>query len=73
MAGPDARLEARLTAFAAEVTQAVGGRVTAVVLYGSAAGRDWVAGHSDVNTAIVVDAVTANVLDALVPLVARWS
>ena len=72
MAGPDPRLEAHLTSFASAVTAALGGRVVAVALYGSAAGRDWVAGHSDVNTAIVVDAVTASVLEALVPLVARW-
>lgn len=72
MAGPDARLEGRLRSFADEVTQALGARVVCIALYGSAAGRDWVAGSSDVNIAIVVDVVDARVLDALVPLVARW-
>jgi hypothetical protein len=72
MARPDARLEARLASYAEDVTQALGHQVVSVVLYGSAAGHDWIAGHSDVNTAIVVATVTPAVLNALVPIVARW-
>jgi hypothetical protein len=68
----DPRLEADLTAYTADVQSAVGPDLVGLVLYGSAAGGDWVAGRSDVNTAVVVRRVTIAVLDALVPVVARW-
>jgi hypothetical protein len=72
MARPDARAEAQIAAFAEEVQGALGDRLVALVLHGSAAGDDWVPGRSDVNTAIVVPRVTIEVLEALAPLVARW-
>src|SRR5207247_2239515 len=43
-----------------------------LVLHGSAAGDEWVAGRSDLNTALVVPCVTLAVLERLAPLVARW-
>ena len=72
MARPDARAEAQIAAFTAEVRSALGDQLVSLVLHGSAAGEDWVAGRSDVNTAIVVPRVTLDVLEALAPLVARW-
>jgi len=72
MARPDARAEAQIDAFTGEVQGALGDRLVALVLHGSAAGEDWVAGRSDVNTAIVVPRVTLEVLEALAPLVGRW-
>lgn len=72
MAVTDGRFEGRLESYAAEVATALGPRLVCVALYGSAVGRDWIVGHSDINTAIVVDAVATPVLDALVPVVARW-
>jgi len=72
MARPDARIEAQIAAFGEEVQRALGDRLVALVVHGSAAGDDWVANRSDVNTAIVVPRVTVDVLEALAPLVARW-
>ena len=72
MPGPDARTERRLSAFAREVEEALGRQLVCLVLHGSAAGEEWVAGRSDLNTAIVVPRVTAEVLEALVPVVGRW-
>src|SRR5437870_6808274 len=72
MPGPDPRTERRISAFAREVEEALGGRLVCLVLHGSAAGEEWVAGRSDLNTAIVVPRVTAEVLEALVPVVGRW-
>jgi hypothetical protein len=68
----DSRAEQQLATYAAEVTQALGDACVGVVLYGSAAGVDWVPGRSDVNTAIVVRRVTVAGLDALAPVIARW-
>jgi hypothetical protein len=68
----DPRAEQQLEAYAAEVMQALGDAAVGVVLYGSAAGADWVAGRSDINTAIVVRRATVASLDALAPVVARW-
>ena len=72
MARPGPALERDLATYAAEVRTALGERLVAVVLYGSAAGEDWVAGRSDVNVAIVVERVTLAVLEALVPVVGRY-
>jgi hypothetical protein len=65
-------LEHDLRAYTADVRDALGDACLSLVLYGSAAGGDWVAGRSDVNTAIVVLRVDRAVLDALVPVVGRW-
>jgi hypothetical protein len=72
MARLDARAEAQIVAFTDEVRAALGDRLVALVLHGSAAGDDWVAGRSDVNTAIVVPRLDVAVLELLAPLVARW-
>src|SRR5262245_51775621 len=72
MPRPDPRTEQRLSAFARDVEQALGGQLVSLVLHGSAAGEEWVGGRSDVNTAIVVPRVTVAVLEALVPVVGRW-
>ncbi|MFN8644151.1 MAG: hypothetical protein U0802_21780 [Candidatus Binatia bacterium] len=68
----DARAEQHLQAYAAEVMQVLGDDAVGVVLYGSAAGVDWVAGRSDLNTVIVVRRVEVGALDALAPVLARW-
>jgi hypothetical protein len=72
MPRPDSRTERRLGAFAREVEEALGGELVCLVLHGSATGEEWVAGRSDLNTAIVVRRVTTEVLEALVALVGRW-
>jgi predicted nucleotidyltransferase len=71
MARPDARVEARIEAFAREVQSALGDALVCVVLHGSAAGDDWVAGRSDVNTVVVARRLTLDVLERLAPIVAR--
>jgi hypothetical protein len=68
----DPRAEQQLETYAAEVMQALGDAAVGVVLYGSAAGTDWVAGRSDINTAIVVRRAAVASLEALAPVVARW-
>jgi hypothetical protein len=68
----DSRLDGDLAAYTDDVRRALGAELIGLVLYGSAAGDDWVAGRSDVNTAVVVRRVTVATLDALVPIVARW-
>lgn len=72
MPGPDARRQQDLATYADEVRGALGDACVGVVLYGSAAGVDWVEGRSDFNTAIVVRRSTAAALDALAPVIARW-
>jgi hypothetical protein len=68
----DPRAEQQLQAYAADVMQALGEAAVGVVLYGSAAGSDWVPGRSDINTAIVVRRAAVAALDGLAPAVARW-
>ncbi|MEO8602797.1 MAG: hypothetical protein ABI629_09490 [bacterium] len=72
MPGLDTRAEQQLADYAADVQQALGERFIGVVLYGSAAGIDWVAGKSDFNTVVVLRSATVAGLDALAPVVARW-
>jgi hypothetical protein len=72
MGHPDARLEADLARFTTEVQSALGEALLCLAVHGSAAGEDWIAGRSDVNTVVVVPRVTMAVLDALVPVVGRW-
>ena len=69
---PGARAEKEITAFAEAMRAALGEELVSLVLHGSAAGDEWVAGHSDINTALVVPRVTLAVLERLAPLVARW-
>jgi hypothetical protein len=68
----DRRAEAALVGYTREVSSALGEGLLSLVLYGSAVGEDWVAGRSDLNTAIVVRHVTLDVLEALAPIVVRW-
>lgn len=68
----DPRAEQHLHAYAAEVMQALGDAAVGVVLYGSAAGVDWVAGRSDINTVIVVRRAEVPALAALAAVMERW-
>ena len=72
MATFDQDREPDLTAYAREVRAALGDACGGVVLYGSAAGVDWVPGRSDVNTVIVLERASVAALDALAPVLARW-
>lgn len=64
--------ETDIAAFTRDVRDALGERLLCLALHGSAAGPDWVAGRSDVNSVVVVPWVTLEVLEALAPVVARW-
>lgn len=68
----DTKSEADLQAFAEEIRAATGTALVGIVLYGSAAGEDWVEGSSDLNIAIVLETVAVQMLDTLAPIVARW-
>ena len=68
----DAQRRRDLTLYAEEVRAALGDACVAVVLYGSAAGVDWIPGRSDVNTVIVLRRASVAALDALAPVIARW-
>lgn len=72
MATLDAHTERQLGDYAAEVMRALGDECVGVVLYGSAAGVDWVAGRSDLNTVVVVRRATVTALEALAPVIGRW-
>ncbi len=72
MPRPGARAEQQIATFTEEMRTALGEELVCLVLHGSAAGDEWVAGHSDINTALVVPRVTLAVLERLAPLVARW-
>jgi hypothetical protein len=68
----DPRAEQQLQAYAADVMGALGDAAVGVVLYGSAAGVDWVRGRSDINTVIVVRRAEVRALDALAAVLGRW-
>jgi hypothetical protein len=68
----DARAEQHLADYAADVQRALGERCLGVVLYGSAAGVDWIAGKSDFNTVIILRRASVDALDALASVLARW-
>src|SRR5262245_12677861 len=72
MARPDDRLERQIATYTGEVTHALGPRLLCLAVYGSAAGSDYFAPNSDVNVAVIVPAVTIDVLEALAPVVVRW-
>ena len=55
-----------------KLRSALGGKVVAIALYGSAAGPDWVAGSSDINVIAVVDSLAYEDLRAVRPHVAAW-
>ena len=68
----DALLESTLTQFTEELRGLLGDQLLAVVLYGSAAGENFVPGSSDLNTAIVVQRMGFEVLKKLQPRMASW-
>jgi len=68
----DARAEQHLADYAADVQRALGERCLGVVLYGSAAGIDWVSGTSDFNTVIMLHRASVEALNALAPVIRRW-
>ena len=68
----DARRQGELSEFAAQVRAALGEECVGVILYGSAAGVDWIPGRSDVNTVIVLQRASVHALDRLAPVMARW-
>jgi hypothetical protein len=68
----DRSTEETLSAYANQVRSALRDECIGVVLYGSAAGTDWVPGRSDLNTTIVLRQVSIAALDALAPVLARW-
>jgi hypothetical protein len=72
MPGRDPRLEKLLAQYAEDVKRAVGAELVSVVVYGSAAGDDWIRGRSDVNTMIVVRALSSAMLDTLAARLRRW-
>jgi hypothetical protein len=72
MATLDARREQELTAYARDVQSALGDACISIVLYGSAAGVDWIVGRSDFNTIIVLQRASAEALATLSPVLARW-
>jgi predicted nucleotidyltransferase len=68
----DATREQEVAAYAEEVCRALGDACVGVILYGSAAGRDWIPERSDVNTVIVLRRASVAALDTLVPVIAAW-
>ena len=55
------------------VTRALGPRLVALLLYGSAARGTHVPKRSDVNTLLICDAVDGALFDALAPVVRAWT
>ena len=68
----NASLESTLTQFAQELHTLLGSQLVAIVLYGSAAGENFVPGSSDLNTAIVVQRMEFEVLKKLQPSMIPW-
>src|SRR5438105_2629013 len=54
-------------------TRALGPRLVALMLYGSAARGTHVPKRSDVNTLLICDAVDGALFDALAPVVRAWT
>ena len=68
----NASLESTLAQFTQELRELLGNQLLAVVLYGSAAGENFVPGSSDLNTAIVVQRMGFEVLKKLQPRMESW-
>jgi len=68
----DPKSEAAVAQIAHEIRQVFGADLVSVVLYGSAAGDDFVPGHSDLNFAVVVERLAFRHLKALHPRLPGW-
>lgn len=68
----NASLESTLTQFTQELRELLGNQLLSVVLYGSAAGENFVPGSSDLNIAIVVQHMEFAVLKTLQPHMVLW-
>jgi len=68
----DAPTEKILTQFTEDVRQLLGEELIAIALYGSAVGKNFVSGSSDLNIAVVVKALRFEVLHKLQPRIAAW-
>lgn len=69
---PNTSLESTLTQFTQELRELLGNQLLAVVLYGSAAGENFVPGSSDLNIALVVQRMGFEVLKKIQPRMASW-
>jgi predicted nucleotidyltransferase len=58
--------------FAADLRPALGGRLSSVLLHGSAARGEWLEGVSDINVLVLIDDISASSLGALAPVVRRF-
>lgn len=61
------------TKFAAEVSGALGDRLSSVVLYGSASRGEWLGSASDINVLVLVDDIGGASLAALSPVVRKFA
>jgi predicted nucleotidyltransferase len=68
----DAKGERTVAEVCDKLRSALGDKLVAVALYGSAAGSDWVAGKSDINIVAVVDSLGYEDLRAVRQHVAAW-
>jgi hypothetical protein len=68
----DARLEKLLARYTEEVKDALGADLVSLIVYGSAAGDEWLPERSDVNTMIVVRAISSALLDVLAARLQSW-
>ncbi|MFQ5666711.1 MAG: hypothetical protein ACE5I7_09795 [Candidatus Binatia bacterium] len=68
----DPKTEKAVAQVAEEAKAAFGQDLVSVVLYGSAAGDDFVAGRSDLNVAIVLEQLGVAHLQALRPCLPKW-
>jgi len=68
----DAKTEEAVARITEEARTAFGTDLVSVVLYGSAAGADFVAGSSDLNFAIVLESISVSHLQALAARLPAW-
>lgn len=68
----DSKAERTVAEVCDQLRAALGGKVVAIALYGSATGPEWVAGSSDINVVVVVDGLGYEELRAVRSHVAAW-
>lgn len=68
----DAKTEQTIEKFTHEVQALYGDELISLILYGSAAGADFVSGRSDLNFLIVLRRVTLEALRKALPLIPSW-